>query len=107
MQNKGIEVVLSGVPVSTEDFKWDASFNFTSIKNELTSLGQDTFLLGGNYSPGLTQESPFCLKVGESMGSFWGFEWWESISLQRQLQQLFTDSNRVTTNTSTGIRIIK
>ena len=75
MQNKGIEVVLSGVPVSTEDFKWDASFNFTSIKNELTSLGQDTFLLGGNYSPGLTQESPFCLKVGESMGSFWGFEW--------------------------------
>jgi TonB-dependent starch-binding outer membrane protein SusC len=75
MENKGFEVVVSGVPVSTKDFKWDASFNFTAIKNKLTSLGQDTFLLGGNYAPGLTQESPFCLKVDESMGSFWGYEW--------------------------------
>jgi TonB-linked SusC/RagA family outer membrane protein len=75
MQNKGVEVVLSGVPVSAGDFRWDASFNFTSIKNKLTSLGADTFLLGGNYASGLTQESPFCLKVGESLGSFWGWEW--------------------------------
>lgn len=75
MQNKGYEFVLSGVPVATKDFTWEASFNFTAIKNRLVSLGQDTFLLGGNYAPGLTQESPFCLKVGESMGSFWGYEW--------------------------------
>jgi TonB-linked SusC/RagA family outer membrane protein len=75
LENKGYEIVLSGIPVSTKDFKWDASFNFTAIRNKLVSLGQDTFLLGGNYASGLTQESPFCLKVGESMGSFWGFEW--------------------------------
>jgi TonB-dependent starch-binding outer membrane protein SusC len=75
MENNGVEIVISGVPVSTGKFRWDASFNFTSIKNELTSLGQDTFLLGGNYASGLTMESPFCLKVGESLGSFWGFEW--------------------------------
>jgi len=75
MENKGYEIVVSGVPVETGDFRWDASFNFTSIKNKLTSLGQDTFLLGGNYASGLTMESPFCLKVGESLGSFWGFEW--------------------------------
>jgi TonB-linked SusC/RagA family outer membrane protein len=75
MQNKGVEVVLSGVPVTSGDFRWDASFNFTSIRNELTSLGADTFLLGGNYASGLTQESPFCLKVGESLGSFWGWQW--------------------------------
>ncbi len=75
MENKGFEIVVSGKPVSTSDFSWDVNINFTSIKNELTSLGQDTFLLGGNYAPGLTQESPFCLKVGESMGSFWGYEW--------------------------------
>ena len=75
MENKGYEIVVSGVPVSTNDFRWDASFNFTAIQNKLTSLGQDTFLLGGNYAGGLTMESPFCLKVGESLGSFWGFEW--------------------------------
>jgi len=75
MENKGYEIVVSGVPVETGDFRWDASFNFTSIDNKLTSLGQDTFLLGGNYASGLTMESPFCLKVGESLGSFWGFEW--------------------------------
>ena len=75
IENNGYEIVVSGVPVESGDFRWDASFNFTSIKNKLTSLGQDTFLLGGNYAGGLTMDSPFCMKVGESLGSFWLWEW--------------------------------
>jgi TonB-linked SusC/RagA family outer membrane protein len=75
MENKGYEIALSGTPVSKNDFEWEASFNISAYKNELLSLGKDTFLLGGNYAPGLTQESPFAIKVGESLGSFWGYEW--------------------------------
>ncbi len=75
MENKGYEISLSGSPVSNDNFRWDASFNISAYKNELLSLGKDTFLLGGNYAAGLTFESPFAIKVGESLGSFWGYEW--------------------------------
>lgn len=75
MENKGFEIALSGTPVSNGSFKWDASFNISAYKNKLLSLGKDTFMLGGNYAGGLTTESPFAIKVGESLGSFWGYEW--------------------------------
>jgi TonB-linked SusC/RagA family outer membrane protein len=75
MENKGFEITLSGTPVSGKEFTWNANFNISAYKNKLLSLGKDTFLLGGNYAAGLTFESPFAIKVGESLGSFWGYEW--------------------------------
>ncbi len=75
MENKGFEFAISATPVSTDDFTWNSSFNISAYKNKLLSLGKDTFMLGGNYAAGLTFESPFAIKVGESMGSFWGYEW--------------------------------
>ena len=75
MENKGFEISISGTPISKNDFTWNSSFNISAYKNQLLSLGKDTFLLGGNYAAGLTFESPFAIKVGESLGSFWGYEW--------------------------------
>lgn len=75
MENKGFEISLSATPILKKNFKWDASFNISAYKNKLLSLGVDTFFLGNNYAIGLTQESPFAIKVGESLGSFWGYEW--------------------------------
>jgi TonB-linked SusC/RagA family outer membrane protein len=75
MENKGFEISLSGTPVSNGKFTWNSSFNISAYKNKLLSLGKDTFFLGGNYAAGLTFESPFAIKVGESLGSFWGYEW--------------------------------
>lgn len=75
MENKGFEISLSATPISKKNLKWDASFNISAYKNKLLSLGVDTFFLGNNYATGLTQESPFAVKVGESLGSFWGYEW--------------------------------
>ncbi|MFV0378088.1 MAG: SusC/RagA family TonB-linked outer membrane protein [Mangrovibacterium sp.] len=75
MKNKGYEVTVTGTPVSNEEFKWESSFNISSYKNKLESLGVDTFFLGNVYAAGLTTESPFAVKVGESLGSFWGYEW--------------------------------
>lgn len=75
MENKGFEIALSGTPVSNKNFRWDASFNISAYKNKLLNLGKDTFMLGGIYAAGLTTESPVAIKVGESMGSFWGYEW--------------------------------
>jgi len=75
MENNGYEIALNVIPVTNKNFTWEAMFNVSSFENKLTNLGKDTFLLGGNYAPGLTQESPFAIKVGESLGSFWGYEW--------------------------------
>ncbi len=75
VQNKGADFSLGGTPILSKDFKWDASLNFTALKSKVVDLGLDTFLLGGNYAPGLTQESPFAIKVGQPLGSFWGYNW--------------------------------
>ncbi len=75
MENKGYEISLAGSPVSGRYFKWNTSFNISAYKNKLLNLGKDTFMLGGIYAAGLTQESPFAIKVGQPIGSFWGYEW--------------------------------
>ena len=38
LENKGVEVSLTGVPVSTTDFNWEISANLTYNKNEITKL---------------------------------------------------------------------
>ncbi|WP_421870754.1 SusC/RagA family TonB-linked outer membrane protein [Marinoscillum sp.] len=38
MENKGFEVTLSGVPVSTKNFTWNAGVNITRNINEITKL---------------------------------------------------------------------
>jgi TonB-linked SusC/RagA family outer membrane protein len=38
VRNRGIEVVLNTVNVSTDDFTWQTSFNFTKNKNEIIEL---------------------------------------------------------------------
>jgi TonB-linked SusC/RagA family outer membrane protein len=49
MENKGFEVVLKLVPFKTKDFTWNADFNFTILKNEVTQLaeGVTSVFLGG------------------------------------------------------------
>jgi len=37
--NKGIELAISGQPLKLGDFMWDATFNFTVLRPEVTDLG--------------------------------------------------------------------
>ena len=41
LQNKGVELTLSGRPVVTRDFSWTISFNISHNANKVTSLYQD------------------------------------------------------------------
>lgn len=38
MTNKGVEVLLRGVPVMTKDFKWEISVNYSKINNNVEKL---------------------------------------------------------------------
>lgn len=39
IQNKGFELALTYRPQVTKDFRWDATLNFTRIRNEVTAFG--------------------------------------------------------------------
>ena len=64
--NKGIEVALSSKLIERKDFLWSVSANIAHNINRITSLGNYNELTEGN-----NQEQ--ILRVGESVGSFYGY----------------------------------
>jgi hypothetical protein len=66
MENKGIELGMTLVPVKTENFKWSLLTNFTKNKNEVTKIfaGIDKFQLDPN-------EIAYAI-VGQPFGVFYG-----------------------------------
>lgn len=72
MVNKGIEFSIDAAVISTKDFYWNANFNIAYNKNEITKLynGKDIVygVISGAGASGNTQ----ILRVGESIGSFYG-----------------------------------
>lgn len=38
IQNKGIELLITGTPIETKDWRWDLSFNLTRNRNKIVSL---------------------------------------------------------------------
>lgn len=55
MRNSGIELVLSGTPIKTNDFSWDLGVNFTTLNNEVVSLadGVESIAIGGTWAADL------------------------------------------------------
>jgi len=51
LENKGIEVVLSGTPIQTKDFTWDATLNFSRNENTVVSLreGLSEIVVGSHF----------------------------------------------------------
>src|SRR5690606_19017555 len=71
IDNKGIEISLTGTPVKTENFTWDISANFAKNENEVIDLnGVDNYLLG-SYQGGVTLNAT----VGEAMGTLRGTDY--------------------------------
>src|SRR5699024_7998887 len=69
MENRGLELGINTVNIQTPDFFWNSSLNFTTIQNEITSLGvNDEDIFPG---PTFLGEATI-LRVGESVGAFWG-----------------------------------
>lgn len=60
MQNRGIEITLSGDVVKVGDFTWNLSINAATIKNEITSLPVEEFVSGTKK-----------LKEGKDIYAYW------------------------------------
>ncbi|EKF54701.1 TonB-dependent receptor [Galbibacter marinus] len=76
LENKGIEVVLSAIPISSENFQWNIDFTGSYQSNELSKLSDENFQanwleFGGLPSPG-NLGNAIRLEEGGSVGNFYG-----------------------------------
>lgn len=63
--NKGVEVLLTGTPVKTSDFRWDITVNWAKNKNEVVSLAEGIT----NYR---LANAPFAVSVNATVGEPYG-----------------------------------
>jgi len=67
LSTKGIEVLITGIPIKKEKFTWETTFNFTQFKSIVEELapGVNNISIGGFTSPNIR------LVAGEEYGQIW------------------------------------
>ncbi|MFC0771664.1 SusC/RagA family TonB-linked outer membrane protein [Terrimonas alba] len=70
MENKGLELALTGVVIDKKDFSWSSTLNMSMNRNKVLSLATpaDIFNVGGANFTNPTN----IIRIGEAAGSFWG-----------------------------------
>jgi len=70
--NNGFELQLSGSPIQNKNFSWNVSFNISTNKNKILSLGnQESFLVTSNWA-GSANAFDYIVKVGSEVGTMYG-----------------------------------
>lgn len=81
LSNKGIELVLNGTPVVTDNFSWTTGFNLAHNKNKIVTLSNDsrfniedrlTISPDGAGQSGATLQ---ILRPGQAIGTFYTFKY--------------------------------
>ncbi|UYQ93658.1 SusC/RagA family TonB-linked outer membrane protein [Chitinophaga horti] len=68
VRNKGFELSLNGTPVSTKNFKWNTSVNYSTNRNRIVDLPDSSVVLRTGPIGG----GQIVAKVGGSMGDLYG-----------------------------------
>lgn len=72
VSNKGVDLMITTQNLRTPDYLWNTTLNLNYNQNTIESLGaEDEDIFPG---PNWVSGSQTILRVGESLGSFWGFE---------------------------------
>lgn len=74
LENKGIEVSLSGTPVRVGGFKWDVNLNWTRIRNKVVKLYDNVTnfaLPNGDFQASGSSNAP----LGKSYGTLYGTDY--------------------------------
>lgn len=75
MTNKGIEFTINASVIDTKDFNWNTNFNIAYNKNEVTKLYNGKDIIYGKVSGAGAYGNTQILRVGESIGSFYGYNY--------------------------------
>jgi TonB-linked SusC/RagA family outer membrane protein len=99
VQNKGVELMLTGTPVKTSDFSWVIDVNFTKNKNEVISLTEDMQFMNLYYSSWGTYVQA---RPGELYGNIYGVDIVKEFKEVDEETGLASYSGRVLINPANG-----
>lgn len=73
VRNKGLEILLSGIPIQNKDFKWKVTTNWSKNWNKILELSSD---LGNDENQAVAQVGTvyFYATKGGSMGDMYGYK---------------------------------
>ncbi len=94
VENKGLEISLNSVIMSTKDMTWSAGFNFATSKNEVVSLGSDVekIITGPIGGAGLSDVYTSIIKPGEEFASFYGYKF---LGYDADGQEILSDKREI------------
>ncbi len=72
MQNTGFEFAVSSNNLRTKDFTWRSDLNFSTLKNEVTSLGSITSIITGSMTS--EHSNVAIITPGSPVWSYYGYE---------------------------------
>ena len=81
--NKGVELELGGVLIDRKNLRWTINGNIAHNKNKVTSLGNAEYFI-----PSHGYTNPLIVKVGEPLGSFYGYRFKGIIQSDEDLSKL-------------------
>lgn len=96
MRNRGVEVLVTVVPVQNKDFEWSTTGTFSLNSNKLISLSGSIFKSDYDYfNTGTVEYSgqvadSHRVQVGESIGNFYGFK---VVDVESEGRWIYEDRN--------------
>lgn len=95
IKNSGIGIDLTGIIIDKKDMSWTASFNFSTIKNEVVDLPMDLIQTGVASGAGLSGTRVQIIKSGYPIGTFWGKQFLRYDSVGISIYKQDADGNDV------------
>ncbi|WP_120272924.1 SusC/RagA family TonB-linked outer membrane protein [Mangrovibacterium diazotrophicum] len=79
MENKGIEILINAIPITSDDFEWNTNVTFSTNNNKLVSLSNELYQATSDYfTAGATGEPiqtfTHRVDIGGEIGNFYGFK---------------------------------
>jgi TonB-linked SusC/RagA family outer membrane protein len=93
MSNKGVEFLINGNPIKTNNFSWNVSVNMAHNKNEITKLSNANFStssikLGSAAVRGAAHTTTHIIEEGKAVGTFFG---WRNLGLDDDGKYIMDD----------------
>ncbi|PWG04965.1 SusC/RagA family TonB-linked outer membrane protein [Polaribacter aquimarinus] len=93
VENKGFEFAIGYKEVISEDFNFNINYNFTTLDNNVTFVGNSTGIIeGGTF--GVGQEPPSRMEAGFPIGYFYGYKTNGIYQTQAEVDALNSDTNK-------------
>ncbi|PXY46158.1 SusC/RagA family TonB-linked outer membrane protein [Flavobacterium hydrophilum] len=75
VENKGFEIGLITENIKTDSFSWNTNFNYSLNKNKVLKIGNGIQQFFPTAPSGvLNLQQPVIVKVGQPLGTFWGYK---------------------------------